>query len=84
VKLAITVASDVHADVVRAATQEGVSVSAWMTAAARRALRIREGLLAVDEWEAEHGAFTEAEMAAAREEVASKHATPKRAARRRS
>lgn len=82
VKLAITVASDVHADVVRAASEQGVSVSAWMTAAARRALRIREGLRAVDEWEAEHGAFTDAEMAAARGRVASEHAARKRGPRR--
>jgi hypothetical protein len=83
VKLAITVASDVHADVVRAASEQGVSVSAWMTAAARRALRVRDGLAAVDEWEAEHGAFTETEMAEAREAVASKHGGRGRGARRR-
>jgi endonuclease/exonuclease/phosphatase family metal-dependent hydrolase len=46
---------DVHAQVVAAAAAEGVSVSAWMTAAARRALRVQEGLAAVAEWEAEHG-----------------------------
>jgi hypothetical protein len=37
-----------------------------MTEAARRALRIREGLAAVADWEAEHGAFSDAEMRAAR------------------
>lgn len=41
-------------------------MSAWMTAAARDALRVREGLAAVAEWEAEHGRLTEQEMAAAR------------------
>ena len=46
-KLAITVDPDVHAAVVEAAAAEGVSVSAWMTAAARRALRVRSGLAAV-------------------------------------
>lgn len=65
-KLAITVDPDVHAQVVAAAAAEGVSVSAWMTAAARRALRLREGLAAVSEWEAEHGAFTAEELEAAR------------------
>ena len=44
-KLAITVDPDVHAEVVEAAAAEGVSVSAWMTAAARRALRVRSGSL---------------------------------------
>ena len=69
VKLAVTVDADVHAKVLDAAAAEGTSVSAWMTAAARRALLIRDGLAAVAEWEAEHGALTPAEMAAARARV---------------
>jgi hypothetical protein len=69
-KLAITVDSDVHVQVVAAAAAEGVSVSAWMTAAARRALLVRDGLRAVAEWEAEHGALSDAEVAAGRRRVA--------------
>jgi hypothetical protein len=69
-KLAITVDSDVHARVVAAAADEGVSVSAWMTAAARRSLLVRDGLRAVSEWEEEHGAFSDAEIEAARRRVA--------------
>lgn len=65
-KMAITVDAGVHAKLLRAARQDGVSVSAWMTDAARRALRVRDGLAAVHEWEAEHGALTAAELAAAR------------------
>ena len=57
---------DVHAQIVAAAAAEGVSVSAWMTEAARRALIVRDGLAAVAEWEAEHGAFTPEELEAAR------------------
>jgi hypothetical protein len=68
-KLAITVDPDVHAEVVEAAAAEGVSVSAWMTAAARRALRVRSGLAAVSEWEAEHGPLTAEELDAARHRV---------------
>ena len=68
-KLAITVDPDVHRGVVAAAAAEGVSVSAWMTEAARRALIVRDGLRAVAEWEAESGALTEAEMTAARRRV---------------
>jgi hypothetical protein len=68
-KLAISVDADVHARVIDAAAKEGVSVSAWMTDAARRALLIRDGLAAVAEWEAQHGALSAAEMAAARERV---------------
>jgi hypothetical protein len=69
-KLAITVDPDVHQRVLAAAADEGVSVSAWMTAAARRALLVRDGLRAVAEWEEEHGGFTEAELEAARRRVA--------------
>jgi hypothetical protein len=65
-KLAITVDRTVHAKVLDAAEAEGLSVSAWMTAAARQALRIRDGLAAVAEWEAEHGALAPAELEAAR------------------
>jgi hypothetical protein len=68
-KLAITVDPDVHAKVVAAAAAEGVSISAWMTAAARQALKLRDGLAAVAEWEAEQGALTEAELAAAKRRV---------------
>ena len=46
-----------------------LSVSAWMTAAARRELRLRDGLAAVAEWEAEHGALAGEELAAARRRV---------------
>lgn len=68
-KLAITVDPDVHRQVVDAAAAEGVSVSFWMTAAARRALKVRDGLAAVAEWEAEHGSLSAAELAEARHRV---------------
>jgi len=69
-KLAITVDPEVHAGVVAAASEEGVSVSAWMTNAARGALLVRDGLKAVADWEAEHGSFSERELADARKRVA--------------
>ena len=69
IKLAITVDADVHAKVVRAASREHKSISAWMTDAARRALLVRDGLAAVAEWESEHGALSEAELDAARKRV---------------
>lgn len=65
-KLAITVDPDVYAQILEAANAEGSSVSAWMTAAARRALKARDGLAAVAEWESENGPLTEAELDAAR------------------
>jgi len=68
-KLAISVDRSVHAKVLDAAEAEGLSVSAWMTAAARRALLIRDGLAAVAEWEAEHGALTPEELESARRRI---------------
>jgi hypothetical protein len=59
-KLAITVDADVHEQVIAAAADEGISVSAWMTKAARGALLVRDGLRAVAEWEKEHGPLSEA------------------------
>jgi hypothetical protein len=58
VKLAVTVDADVHAKVLDAAAAEGTSVSAWITAAARRALLIRPGRAAVADWDAEQGPLT--------------------------
>ena len=69
-KLAITVDPEVHERVVAAAAEEGLSVSAWMTAAARRALLVRDGLAAVAEWEAEHGPLSDSELRSARERIA--------------
>jgi hypothetical protein len=68
-KLAITVDPEVHGQVLAAAAAQGVSVSAWMTAAARHALRRKDGLAAVEEWEAQHGRLTDQEMEEARRRV---------------
>ena len=68
-KLAITVDPEVHGNILRAAARDGVSVSAWMTNAAREALRRRAGLAAIAEWEKEHGAFSAEEMREARRRV---------------
>ena len=61
-KVAITMDADVYKASVTAARAEGLSLSAWLTNAAREALHIRDGLAAIAEWEKEHGAFSEAEM----------------------
>jgi hypothetical protein len=68
-KLAITVDLDVHERILSSAAREGVSVSQWMTTAARQALLVRDGLAAVTEWERTHGALTSEEMDAARKRV---------------
>jgi hypothetical protein len=68
-KLAITVDPDVHGQVLAAAAAQGMSISAWMTDAARRALRRQDGLAAVQEWEAQQGPLTDKEMEEARSRV---------------
>jgi hypothetical protein len=72
-KLTITIAPEIRAQILKAAARRGVSVSAWITDAARLALKVRDGLAAVTEWEAEHSAFTEEELKAARQRLASSH-----------
>ena len=54
----------VAARVKRVADEEGVSFSAWLSAAAEQQLLLREGLRGVAEWEAEAGELTSAERAA--------------------
>ena len=68
-KLAITVDPEVHEKIVAAASRDKVSISAWMTRAAREALQRRAGLSAVAEWERQHGFFTAEEMEEARRSV---------------
>lgn len=68
-KLAITVDPEVHASILSAASRDGVSVSAWMTNAAREALKRRAGLTAIAQWEEQHGRFSEDEMTEARRRV---------------
>ena len=74
-KLAITVDPDIHGDILAAADHDGVSVSAWMTTAAREALRRRAGLAAVAQWEKQHGRFTAEEMQDARRRVRAQPST---------
>ncbi len=82
-KLAITVDPEVHENILAAATRDGVSVSAWMTVAAREALQRRAGLAAVAQWEKQHGRLTNEEMDEARRSVlAQQHRTAARARRR--
>jgi HicB family len=76
-KLAITVDPDVHKSILAAAAKEGVSLSAWMTEAARDALKVRTGLAAVAEWAKEHGAFTKEELNDARRRVRAQLRTPR-------
>jgi hypothetical protein len=80
-KLAITIDPDIHENILAAAARDGMSVSAWMTTAAREALKRRAGLEAVELWEKQHGRFTSEEMNEARRSVRAQLRTP-RAVRR--
>ena len=80
-KLAITVDPEIHENILAAAIRDGVSVSAWMTAAAREALHRRAGLAAVAQWEKQHGRFTAEEMNDARRNVRTQLRSTSRARR---
>jgi len=77
-KLAITIDPDVHENILAAAARDGVSVSAWMTAAAREALQRRAGLAAIALWEKQHGRFSAEEMKEARRSVQAQLRTVRR------
>jgi hypothetical protein len=64
-KLSVALDADVASAVARAAERDGLSVSAWLNRAAERSLRVDAGLDAVRDWEADHGALTDDELAAA-------------------
>lgn len=81
-KLAITVAPDVHEHILAAAARDGMSVSAWITAAAREALQRRAGLAAVALWEEQYGRFTPQEIKEARRSVEAQIAKPAKVRRR--
>ena len=68
-RLAVTIDPDIHENILAAAARDRVSVSAWITSAAREALQRRAGLAAVALWEKQHGRLTEEEMTEARRSV---------------
>jgi hypothetical protein len=53
-----------------AAAEDGLPVSRFVASALERDLRLRVARALITEWQAEHGAFTPAEIAAARAEMA--------------
>lgn len=63
-KRSVSLPDEVAGSVETAAREDGVSFSAWLSGAAERQLRIREGLRGVAAWEAEAGALTAEEIAA--------------------
>jgi hypothetical protein len=64
-KRSISIPPELDAEIAAAAEAAGLSYSAWVAEAARKEFTIRAGLEAVSQYEAEHGAFTPAEIAEA-------------------
>ena len=64
-KLSVALDDEVASAASASAAKHGQSLSAWLNDAAANALAIEDGLAAVAEWEAEHGAFTSEELAQA-------------------
>ena len=64
VKRSVSIDDEVAARVEAAASEDGMSFSAWLSAAAEHQLLVRAGLRGVQEWEAEAGALTDDEVAA--------------------
>lgn len=64
-KRSISMPPDLDAEIEAAARASGTTYSAWLAAAARKEFLIRDGLAGVAEFEREHGAFTETEVAEA-------------------
>lgn len=63
-KRSVSLDDTVAERVEQAADEDGVSFSAWLSAAAEDKLLLREGLRGVREWEAEAGELTAEERAA--------------------
>jgi hypothetical protein len=69
VKMSISFAPELGGAVREAARREGVSLSAWLADAAERKLRAVSLTAFFDDWQAEHGAFTEEELAQAQRDL---------------
>ena len=63
-KRSVSLDDEVAASVEEAAKQDGVSFSAWLSTAAERQLRVRQGLRGVAAWEGETGSLSAEELAA--------------------
>jgi hypothetical protein len=63
-KRSVSLDDEVASSVEDAAKQDGVSFSAWLSSAAERQLRVRQGLRGVAAWEGETGSLSAEELAA--------------------
>jgi hypothetical protein len=69
-KVTVTLPEDLVEALGQAAREDGVPLSRLVAGAAEWELRRRVGRRLVADWQAEHGAFTAEELAAARAEMA--------------
>jgi hypothetical protein len=81
-KVTITLPTELVEIVNAAAAEDGVPVSRLIASALERDLQRRVGRAVVAQWQAEQGAFTPAEIAAARAEMADADAQALRSADR--
>ena len=63
-KRSVSLDDEVASAVEQAAKQDGVSFSAWLSTAAEKQLRVRQGLRGVAAWEGETGSLSAEELAA--------------------
>ncbi len=63
-KRSVSLDDEVASAVEEAARQDGVSFSAWLSSAAEKQLRVRQGLRGVAAWEGETGSLSAEEVAA--------------------
>lgn len=61
-KISVALDPDVAEAASESARRSGMSLSAWLNRAAEYALAVEDGLLAVFEWENEHGTLTADEL----------------------
>jgi len=64
-KRSISMPPELDAEIEAAARASGMTYSAWLAAAASKEFLIRDGLAGVAEFEREHGAFSDKELAEA-------------------
>jgi hypothetical protein len=62
-KLSVALDEPIADAAAEAAEREGLSLSAWLSRAAERALMLERGLEAVRAWERDHGSLTDSELA---------------------
>lgn len=69
-KVTITLEESLVDALSEAAQEKGIPLSRLVASAAERELRLRAGQAVVQDWQAEHGAFTAEELASVRAEMA--------------